>query len=56
MFGIIILETNVYGLLEDLRMEDELKSKIKELIDSISSIRVLEYIYNFIKVAVTMWK
>ena len=44
-------------LLEGTCMEEEeLKTKIKELIGSISSIGVLEYIYNFIKVAVTMWK
>jgi hypothetical protein len=36
--------------------KNELKEKIKELIDNISSIAILEYIYNFIKTAVTMWK
>lgn len=50
MFGIIILETNVYGLLEDLRMEEEeLKTKIKEIIDKIDRMDILEYLYIFIK-------
>ena len=49
MFGIIILETNVYGLLEDLRMEEEeLKTKIKEIIDRIDRVDILEYLYIFI--------
>ena len=37
-------------------MEEDYKRKIIELVENISSAKILEYIYNFIKVAVTMWK
>lgn len=37
-------------------MEEDYKRKIIELVENISSIKLLEYIYNFIKTAVTMWK
>jgi hypothetical protein len=37
-------------------MEEDYKEKIIELIESISSTKLLEYIYNFIKIAVTTWK
>lgn len=37
-------------------MEEDYKSKIIELVKNIKSEKLLEYIYNFIKVAVTMWK
>ena len=38
-------------------MEDEeLRNEIIGLVQNIKSIKLLEYIYNFIKIAVTTWK
>lgn len=37
-------------------MEEDYQEKIIELVKNIRSVKLLEYIYNFIKTAVTMWK
>lgn len=37
-------------------MEEDYEEKIIELVRNIQSKKLLEYIYNFIKTAVTMWK
>lgn len=37
-------------------MEEDYQEKIIELVKNIKSVKLLEYIYNFIKAAVTMWK
>lgn len=37
-------------------MSEELKESIIKLVNSVESVRLLEYIYNFIEKAVTVWK
>lgn len=36
--------------------KDELKAKICKTVNNIENIKILDYLYQFIRTAVTMWK